>query len=104
MLEGTLVHCCILMILFVCLHLTVSCGDPGQISNGKRHGDTFTVGSSVTYTCDLGFIIKNGAAQRRCQANGVWSGSAPKCIQLGEFLLSFLRFQGVPVSALELEL
>lgn len=55
-----------------------SCGDPGQIENGKRHGDSFIIASSVLYTCNEGFEMV-GQARRYCQSDNQWSGQAPKC-------------------------
>ncbi|XP_077862127.1 uncharacterized protein LOC100378937 [Saccoglossus kowalevskii] len=31
------------------------CDDPGMVQNGQRLGDDFSVGSTVSYTCDFGF-------------------------------------------------
>lgn len=55
-----------------------SCGDPGLIANGKRHGDSFIIASSVLYTCDDGFEMI-GQARRYCQSDNQWSGQPPQC-------------------------
>lgn len=55
-----------------------SCGDPGQIENGKRHGESFIIASSVLYTCDEGFEMI-GQARRYCQSDNHWSGQPPQC-------------------------
>jgi hypothetical protein len=55
-----------------------SCGDPGTIENGKRHGDSFIIASSVLYTCNEGFEM-NGQARRYCQSDNQWSGQPPQC-------------------------
>lgn len=55
-----------------------SCGDPGQIENGKRHGDSFIIASSVFYTCDEGFEMI-GQARRYCQSDSQWSGQPAHC-------------------------
>lgn len=55
-----------------------SCGDPGQIENGKRHGESFTIASSVLYTCNEGFEMI-GQARRYCQSDNQWSGQPPQC-------------------------
>lgn len=56
-----------------------SCGDPGGIENGKRHGDSFIIASSVLYTCDEGFEMM-GQARRYCQSDNQWSGQPPQCV------------------------
>ena len=43
-----------------------------NISAGTSFGDV------ARYSCDTGYIL-NGTAERTCQANGEWSGSAPTC-------------------------
>lgn len=55
-----------------------SCGDPGQIEHAKRHGESFTVASSVLYTCEDGFEMI-GQARRYCQSDNQWSGQPPQC-------------------------
>ena len=59
--------------------LSVSdCGDPGTPANGSTIGDTFTFGSIINQTCNVGFVNK-GPSQRECLANTSWSGSLPTC-------------------------
>ena len=54
------------------------CGDPGTPINGNTIGSSFTFGSIINYTCNLGFLI-NISSQRECLDNGSWSGSLPTC-------------------------
>ena len=56
-----------------------SCGTPSSLSNGVRHYDGTTVGSTVSYTCYAGYIRSAGNSSRTCQSNGLWSGSHPTC-------------------------
>lgn len=58
--------------------LPKSCGDPGQVDNGKRHGDSFIIASSVMYTCNEGYEMV-GQSKRYCQSDSQWSGQPPKC-------------------------
>ena len=55
-----------------------TCSDPGRPVNGDRRGDDFTVGSTVTYTCNSGYRLK-GAKSVFCQRNRQWSESQPTC-------------------------
>lgn len=55
-----------------------SCGDPGQIENGKRQGESFIIASSVLYSCNSGFEMM-GQARRYCQSDSQWSGQPPHC-------------------------
>ena len=54
------------------------CGDPGTPINGNTIGSSFTFGSIINYTCNVGFLI-NILSQRECPDNGNWSGSLPTC-------------------------
>lgn len=55
-----------------------SCGDPGQLENGRRHGDSFIVASTVIFSCNEGWQML-GQARRYCQSDGRWSGQQPLC-------------------------
>ena len=77
---------------------TVECPEPPQsISNGHLLGETgtFTVGQSVTYLCDLGFVAQ-GPSTLTCQGSGNWSSSVPTCV--GKQSVLRLRFvhAGIP--------
>ena len=37
------------------------------------------VNTTVTYTCDPGFMLTDGTKTRTCQSNLKWSGQAPTC-------------------------
>eukprot|EP00111_Clytia_hemisphaerica_P015651 TCONS_00046199-protein len=56
-----------------------NCGDPGNLQNGVRKGDgNTTYGSTVRYFCDPRYIF-SGSRERKCQADGTWSGTQPAC-------------------------
>ncbi|XP_075718053.1 CUB and sushi domain-containing protein 1 [Rhinoderma darwinii] len=58
------------------------CHDPGIPINGKRFGDRFLLGSSVTFHCDEGFIKLQGSESITCNiqdGNVVWSSTVPRC-------------------------
>ena len=56
----------------------VQCEDLANPANGAVNQGGNTPGSTVTYTCNSGFVLV-GEETRNCQANGEWSGVAPSC-------------------------
>jgi len=57
----------------------VDCGYPAALGNGSVSGRFTTYGSVATYSCAAGYAL-SGSAVRTCQANGMWSGTAPVCV------------------------
>ncbi|XP_037533201.1 CUB and sushi domain-containing protein 3 [Nematolebias whitei] len=58
------------------------CPDPGIPLNGRRFGDNFQLGSSISVVCEEGFIKTQGADTIAChleEAKVMWSGLIPKC-------------------------
>ncbi|KAG9344371.1 hypothetical protein JZ751_011040, partial [Albula glossodonta] len=58
------------------------CHDPGIPINGQRFGDHFLLGSSVSFTCDEGFIKTHGSEAITCviqDGNVVWNAAVPRC-------------------------
>nr|XP_033792232.1 CUB and sushi domain-containing protein 1 [Geotrypetes seraphini] len=58
------------------------CHDPGIPTNGRRFGDRFLLGSSVSFHCDEGFIKTQGSESITCiiqEGNVVWSSTVPRC-------------------------
>ncbi|GCC21153.1 hypothetical protein chiPu_0019620 [Chiloscyllium punctatum] len=56
---------------------SINCGDPGSILNGYYKAPKWTVGSNVTFYCDIGYKII-GRDYRQCTAEG-WDGEIPSC-------------------------
>ena len=50
-----------------------------------------TFGETAEYSCNDGFNLI-GAANRRCQESGLWSGSEPSCIIKGKFSKLFTSY------------
>ena len=44
-----------------------------------------TPGSEAVYTCDDGYEIE-GESTRTCKMDSTWSGEAPQCVELSEFI------------------
>ncbi|XP_070454474.1 CUB and sushi domain-containing protein 1 isoform X2 [Equus przewalskii] len=58
------------------------CHDPGIPINGRRFGDRFLLGSSVSFHCDDGFVKTQGSESIACilqDGNVVWSSTVPRC-------------------------
>ena len=54
----------------------------GAIPNGMLCYTGLTPGSTATYSCDKGYEL-NGSSVLVCQANGLWNGTGPTCMELG---------------------
>ncbi|NXS74708.1 CR2 protein, partial [Pandion haliaetus] len=57
------------------------CPMPPEVRNGNHNGQgkaAFTMGMSVTYTCDPGYYLV-GNAVVFCRASGSWSRPGPRC-------------------------
>ena len=59
--------------------LSGSCGTPSSLSNGLRRYSSTIIGSTVTYTCNTGYLRTAGSSSRTCQSSGLWSGTHPTC-------------------------
>ena len=70
------------------LHTTTN----GQVSH--LNGTTFR--QTATYSCNIGYNLV-GDSTRRCQADGMWSGSEPTCISEPN-LTQPTTFKGVIIS------
>ncbi|XP_067913345.1 sushi, von Willebrand factor type A, EGF and pentraxin domain-containing protein 1-like isoform X3 [Heterodontus francisci] len=55
----------------------LNCGHPGEIVNGYYNAPNTTVGSKVTFYCDIGYKMV-GRGYRQCTADG-WDGPVPSC-------------------------
>ncbi|KAL2083425.1 hypothetical protein ACEWY4_021198 [Coilia grayii] len=57
---------------------TDSCLDPGIPVNGKRHGNSFAIGSRVTFSCDQGYTLSD-EEPIVCERNHQWNHALPSC-------------------------
>ncbi|CAG5854549.1 unnamed protein product [Menidia menidia] len=60
----------------VCVPIT--CGHPGNPSNGRTNGSEFNLNDVVNFTCNRGYIL-SGNARAQCRLNGQWSSQLPVC-------------------------
>ncbi|XP_077451119.1 CUB and sushi domain-containing protein 1-like isoform X2 [Stigmatopora argus] len=84
--------------------LTMLCGDPGSPGSGFREGNIFTYRSEVRFYCHPPYLLV-GSASRVCQADGVWSGQQPACIDpaFNSCRDPGTPVYGIPVQALGLQ-
>ena len=54
------------------------CDEPKNLTNGGKVSNGNSEGDTVTYFCFGGFHL-SGISIRVCQADGIWSGTVPKC-------------------------
>ena len=64
------------------LYAVINCGSLQDPENGMVTMTETTVGSTARYSCSGSNYILVGTAKRTCQADGMWSGSAPECGKL----------------------
>uniref|UniRef100_A0A8C3QYS8 Sushi, von Willebrand factor type A, EGF and pentraxin domain-containing protein 1 n=1 Tax=Cyanoderma ruficeps TaxID=181631 RepID=A0A8C3QYS8_9PASS len=56
----------------------VKCRNPGNPVHGHLYGDTYSVGSQVTFSCKEGFQL-TGATKLTCMESGEWNHPIPYC-------------------------
>ncbi|XP_071036846.1 complement C2 isoform X2 [Parasteatoda tepidariorum] len=66
-----------------CIKSEGMCEEPTAISNGEIHGSERSVGSTVQYMCQPGFLLL-GEGSRECLPGGHWSGITPACMEESE--------------------
>lgn len=57
----------------------ITCKPPEDIPNGSKTVTGATFGSTVTYTCDMGYGREFGDMTRTCSETGRWTGLTPSC-------------------------
>ena len=76
----SLVYCDMIhySILFIAMTGTAACPLLDPPSNGNISITVTTPGSTVSYTCELGYVLA-GPVTRTCLTNETWTGSDPVC-------------------------
>lgn len=60
-------------------HTAVECGSLPNPLNGRVSFTGIEFGSVANYTCNEGYTLHHGDAQRTCGPEGGWSGIEPTC-------------------------
>ena len=68
------------------MHAVVDCGSLQDPENGMVTVTETTFGSIASYSCSGSNYLLMGAAERTCQADGMWSGSVPICGKLQQYI------------------
>ncbi len=69
------------MHISIAIHTAADCGRLTNPANGSVFLTMTTFGSMAQYSCSDRSNL-SGDAVRTCQADGMWSGSAPECGKL----------------------
>lgn len=74
-------HLFLLIYLFVCLFVVVTCEPPPAVVNGQFQPDkpSYNFNEVLVYTCEAGLIL-NGSSRIACSANGRFAPGPPTCI------------------------
>lgn len=56
----------------------ITCGHPGNPTNGLTQGNQFNLNDVVKFVCNPGYVSE-GAAGSQCLASGQWSDTLPTC-------------------------
>ena len=59
------------------MYTVVNCGNPSALPNGNINYTNTNFGSTVTYSCNIGYIL-NGMNTSTCQSSGTYT-TAPVC-------------------------
>ena len=62
------------------------CGPLYNPLNGVVNASVTTFNSEAVYECNTGYMLE-GSGVRRCQNNGIWSGSEPTCVIIGKLFM-----------------
>ncbi len=67
----------VLFVFIFCTLFSVTCQSPANIPHGSYSGSEFSVGDSITYTCDDQYFL-DGVSDITC-IDGRWNGTPPIC-------------------------
>ena len=78
------------------------CEDPGTPANGGRRGSSFTVGSTVVFSCQPTYQLI-GSLQRRCGNDLQWSGTQPQCAGIHLMFYVDMCFESMSMTCSKLQ-
>jgi len=56
-----------------------NCSMPERIQHGSIFGDSYSVGKSILYKCDVGYKLE-GHETRTCRDYKIWNVASPRCV------------------------
>lgn len=60
------------------LSAAITCGHPGNPTNGLTQGTQFNLNDVAKFTCNIGYHLE-GTSKSQCLANGQWTKPLPIC-------------------------
>lgn len=80
------IHVCLCVTLVICLAPVLTCQDPGNVAHSHRilTGSRFTVGSTVQFVCNKGYVLSGNSLLTCCNRDSAapkWSERLPKCVR-----------------------
>nr|AVP12669.1 complement component 2/factor B-like [Lepidonotus squamatus] len=71
--------------LQICDQGGTTCGNPGTPIHGRKIGDRYNEGDTVSFRCNRGYSLI-GAEERTCLARGTWSKEETRCMGRHEYM------------------
>ena len=87
---------------FAFSYLVVTCAAPSNVSHANTIPDQamYDYLANITYTCNTGYEHSSGDLNRTCTAIDTWSGTAPACTSMWQYLGTRLTKGALQQSAL----
>ena len=73
---------------FAFSYLVVTCAAPSNVSHANKIPDQamYHYLANITYICNIGYEHSSGDLNRTCTATDTWSGTAPACTSMWQYL------------------
>jgi len=68
-----------------------NCTIPVDVNNATKHYDGITEGSTVIYSCNIGFFLSSGNNSLTC-TTGSWNGYLPNCTRKKHFRYNIIHY------------
>lgn len=83
----------------------VTCSNPGPLAGGivRPNRQSYEVGQTITYVCDVGYKIK-GQSSSICKDDGEWTNPLPDCISMEGHKAKYIQPLTVSISTFSYDL